>query len=83
MGKQTSIQLLYNKLWETSKDKLTWNSILKDAEEMHKQEIIDVKKNTYTEEQIREAIMWGIENGRNRGCSIYDINKYIQSLKQQ
>ena len=38
--------------------------------------------NTYTEEQLREAIMWGIDNGRNRGCSIYDIDKYIESCNK-
>ena len=37
----TSIELLFNKLWEEPKDKLTWNSILEEAKEMHKQEIID------------------------------------------
>ena len=37
----TSIQYLFNELWETPKDKLTWHSILNKAKEMHKQEIID------------------------------------------
>ena len=37
----TSIELLFNKLWEEPKDKLTWYSILEKAKEMHKQEIID------------------------------------------
>ncbi len=37
----TSIEYLFKELWETSKDKLEWNSILEKAKEMHKQEIID------------------------------------------
>jgi len=37
----TSIEFLFNELWETSKDKLEWHSILEKAKEMHKQEIID------------------------------------------
>jgi hypothetical protein len=37
----TSIELLFNKLWEEPKDKLTWNSILEEAKEMHKKEIIN------------------------------------------
>jgi len=37
----TSIEWLFNELWETPKDKLTWHIIFKKAKEMHKQEIID------------------------------------------
>jgi hypothetical protein len=35
----TSIEFLFNELWETSKDKFEWNSILEKAKEMHKQEM--------------------------------------------
>ena len=35
-----SIEWLFNELWEEPKDKLTWNSILEQAKEMHKQELI-------------------------------------------
>jgi hypothetical protein len=37
----TSIDYLFTELWETSKDKFTWHSILEKAKEMHKQEIIN------------------------------------------
>jgi len=37
----TSIEFLFKELWETSKDKFAWYSILEKAKEMHKQEIID------------------------------------------
>jgi hypothetical protein len=36
----TSIELLFNKLWEEPKDKLTWYSILEEAKQMHKAEIL-------------------------------------------
>ena len=36
----TSLEFLFNELWETPKDKLTWHSILNKAKEMHKKEII-------------------------------------------
>lgn len=39
--KQTSIEWLFEKLWDEPKDKLTWYSILNKAKEMHKHEIID------------------------------------------
>jgi hypothetical protein len=48
----TSIEYLFNELWETPKDKLTWHSVLNKAKEMHKQEI----ETLYTEEQVREVI---------------------------
>jgi hypothetical protein len=37
----TSIDFLFEKLWNEPKDKLTWHSILNKALERHKQEIID------------------------------------------
>ena len=54
-----------------------------DKTENWKEGYLYAKENTYTEEQVREAIMWGINNGRKGGCSIYDINEYIESLQQQ
>ena len=66
---QSSVEWLFEQLWEEPKDKLTWYSFLKQAKEME-------------ENKIRKAIEWGIYNGRKGGCSIYDINEYIQSLKQ-
>jgi hypothetical protein len=48
---QTSIEYLFNELWEVPKDKLTWYSILNKAKEMHKQEIIDAS-NGYTTTEL-------------------------------
>ena len=39
--KQTATEFLFEKLWETPKDKLTWNAILEQAKEIEKQQIID------------------------------------------
>jgi len=39
--KQTSVDWLFEKLWETPKDKLTWHSILEQAKQMEKEQIID------------------------------------------
>ena len=39
MKKQTATEWLFEKLWETPKDKLTWNAILEQAKEMEKQQI--------------------------------------------
>ena len=43
-NKQSSVDWLFQKLWDEPKDKLTWYAILKQAKAMHKQEIIE----TYT-----------------------------------
>jgi len=37
--KQTAVDWLFNRLWETSKDKFTWQSILKEAKEREKMQI--------------------------------------------
>ena len=37
--KQNSIEFLFEKLWDTPKDKFEWNAILKQAKAMHKEEI--------------------------------------------
>jgi hypothetical protein len=37
----TSIEFLFKELWETSKDKFEWHSILEKAKEMYKEEIIE------------------------------------------
>ena len=41
--KTTAVEYLFEKLWETPKDKLTWNAILEQAKEMEKEQ----KENAY------------------------------------
>ena len=48
MMKQTAIDWLFQQLWETPKDKLTWYSILKEVKAMKKEQII----NTFKEAQV-------------------------------
>jgi hypothetical protein len=38
---QTATDWLFEKLWTTPIDKFTWNALLKEANEMHEQQIID------------------------------------------
>ena len=40
-NKQTSVEWLFQQLWETPKDKLTWHSILEKAKQMENEQIID------------------------------------------
>jgi hypothetical protein len=39
--KQTAVEYLFEQLWETPKDKLTWHSILEQAKAMEKEQIVD------------------------------------------
>jgi hypothetical protein len=39
--KQTATEFLFEKLWETPKDKLTWNAILEQANKMFEEQIKD------------------------------------------
>jgi hypothetical protein len=38
MEQQTAVEYLFEQLWETPKDKLTWHTILKKAKEMEKEQ---------------------------------------------
>jgi len=38
--KQTSVDFLFEKLWDTPKDKFEWNAILERAKTAHKLEIL-------------------------------------------
>ena len=42
--KQTATEWLFEKIWETPKDKLTWNAILEEAKEMEEQDNIKILK---------------------------------------
>lgn len=39
--KQSSVEWLIDELWNTPKDKFEWHLILRQAKEMHKEEIIE------------------------------------------
>jgi hypothetical protein len=49
--KQTSVEWLFQQLWETPKDKLTWHSILEQAKAMEKEQIID-----FTRKAVRKIL---------------------------
>jgi len=41
-NKQTSVEQLFHKLWDTPKDKFTWYAILEEHIAMHKKECVDL-----------------------------------------
>jgi len=43
--KQTAVEQLFHRLWDTPKDKFTWYAILKEHIEMHKNQIMEARRN--------------------------------------
>ena len=41
MKKQTAIKWIFEKLWETPKDKLTWDALLEQAKQIEIEQIAD------------------------------------------
>lgn len=78
---QTATEWLFEKLWETSKDKFTWYSILKTAKQME----LKAKETLYTKEDVLKAGEIGEINHHDYKhiASLLDEAKIInQSLKQ-
>jgi hypothetical protein len=46
---QTAVEWLFEKLWETPKDKLTWNTILIKAKKMEKEQIMEAHNQGYAD----------------------------------
>jgi len=51
--KQTAVEWLFEKLWNTNKDKFTWYAILKQAKEMEKEHRLNQNK-TELNDALRE-----------------------------
>ena len=46
-NKQTAVEFLFRSLWQEPKDKMVWFSILKQAEAMEKEQIMDAHEKAY------------------------------------
>ena len=47
MEKETATEWLFNKLWDEPRDKFNWFILLKQAEKMEKEQIIDAYQQGY------------------------------------
>ena len=47
MEKQTPLEFLFEQLWETPKDKFTWNAILEKAKEMEEKALVKAASRGY------------------------------------
>jgi hypothetical protein len=66
--KQTATEYLFEKLWETPKDKLTWNAILEQAKEMEKNNIINAAARGY----LSMPEMFNLEDAKDYGQQYYN-----------
>jgi hypothetical protein len=66
--KQTSVEQLMWKLWDTPKDKFTWHAIMKQYNEIHKQEIIKAAARGY----LAMAERFNLEEAKEYGQEYYD-----------
>lgn len=69
-AKQTAVEWLFHKLWDTPKDKFNWYAILKKAEEMH-------------EEQIKDAFTDGCIGELYELNAYYTSGKYYERTYKQ
>jgi len=65
--KTTAVEYLFEKLWETPKDKLTWNAILEQAKEMDKNNIINAAARGYLAMPER----FNLEDAKDYGQQYY------------
>jgi hypothetical protein len=66
--KTTAVEFLFEKLWETPKDKLTWNAILEQAKEMEKNNIINAAARGYLSMPER----FNLEDAKDYGQQYYN-----------
>lgn len=61
MGKGSAVQWLFEQLWDTQKDKFMWNSILKEAQEKEKEQIINAYITADSESTIENSEFYAEE----------------------
>jgi len=66
--KQTATEWLFEKLWDSPKDKLTWHSILEQAKEMDKNNIINAAARGYLAMPER----FNLEDAKDYGQQYYN-----------
>jgi len=79
----TSLEFLFNELWESAKDKLTWHTILNKAKEMHKQEIIDAYETSHISMMTSEQYYQETFVSKGNDEHIVDTNEMIEVPKQE
>jgi len=63
--KQTAVEWLFEKLWNTNKDKFTWYAILKQAKEMEKEQIVKAYESLEFDVSSNEVVICPRCDGRD------------------
>ena len=75
---KTAVEYLFEKLWNTDKDKFTWYAILKQAKEMEKKQLF-LASNTSAKDAYKAG-----QKTMNCGCyEISDATTYEEWLYEQ
>ena len=59
--KQTAIEFLFEKLWDSPKDKLTWNAIFKVAKQMEQYQIEEAYEDGQSELSLKDKEQYYLE----------------------
>jgi hypothetical protein len=59
--KTTATEFLFEKLWETPKDKLTWNAIFKVAKQMEQYQIEEAYEDGQSELSLKDKEQYYLE----------------------
>jgi hypothetical protein len=59
--KKTATEFLFEKLWETPKDKLTWNAIFKVAKQMEQYQIEEAYEDGQSELSLKDKEQYYLE----------------------
>jgi hypothetical protein len=59
--KTTATEYLFEKLWETPKDKLTWNAIFKVAKQMEQYQIEEAYEDGQSELSLKDKEQYYLE----------------------
>ena len=81
----TSVEWLFNELWETPKDKFEWYYILNKAKEMHNQEMSQLPQKEISDEEIEKASykFWEFKEHTQSTCWKKGAKWYREQLKQR
>ena len=67
MEKQTAVDYLFEQLWDAPKDKFVWQSILKKAKEMEKEQILKAYEDGYYADVVKSEDEFNIYYTKNYG----------------
>ena len=70
--KQTAVDYLFSKLWDTERDKFEWQSILKKVKDMEKKQI---------EDAYDSGMVWGYDLGFTKDNSTDQTGKIFYKEK--